>query len=158
MPSSVLVCLLTMGKPKKVVKKRRFRGNQYRKTSCDVSLSEEPSTSRPRFEESDSSGESVDVDLDLEQSQPSSSASKRKIGDISGEDDWSDVGIGNIIVNVELLSKALATFWVCKYCKKEGLIDIFENIMSRKGLASNLSFSCKYCHESFSFYSSSKKI
>lgn len=74
MPSSVLVSLSTMGKPKKVVKKRCFRGNQYSKTSCDVSVSEEPSTSRPRFEDSDSSGESVDVGLDLEQSQPVSSS------------------------------------------------------------------------------------
>lgn len=55
----------------------------------------------------------MDVGLGLENSQPvSSSASKRKIGGVSLEDDWSDVGVGNIILNVELLSKAIVSFCV----------------------------------------------
>lgn len=143
-----------MTKSKKLFKKRRFRGNQYTNSDCVSSVSDvvssvsSPQTPRPNEAEQQPS---------QERRPKQDSASKRKIEDVfDNDEDWTDVGEGNIIVNTGLISKAISSFCVCKFCHKENSLQLIENTTERKGLACSLSLLCENCNKEQSFYTSSK--
>lgn len=73
---------------------------------------------------------------------------------VNSENDKPKNSTGFVFMDIELLSQAIKSFVQCKYCLSVNCISVFENVKSRKALASKLSIICEKCEEQHSFYTS----
>ncbi|GFV01768.1 uncharacterized protein TNCV_3374451 [Trichonephila clavipes] len=79
------------------------------------------------------------------------SASKKKIEKSEGsfkdyEDNFSvDTQSRYIIIDLNMLNDIFNNIAKCRYCDKSFCFDVAENKSSRKGLATSVSATCKYC-------------
>ncbi|GFV94393.1 uncharacterized protein TNCV_3352311 [Trichonephila clavipes] len=79
------------------------------------------------------------------------SASKKKIEKSEGsfkdyEDNFSvDTQSRYVIIDLNMLNDIFNNIAKCRYCDKSFCFDVAENKISRKGLATSVSATCKYC-------------
>lgn len=129
-----------MGRSQRVYKKRKFYGNRYtnKSKSTDHVVQESPSLQAHVVE-----GENANLGLN-------SSCSGSKLSHVNGKNVNSEHGAsvhisGNVIVNVDILSEFISKNTICKYCKCDDTLHIYEDTSVRLGLASKLIIKCKIC-------------
>lgn len=121
--------VLQMPRVKKFSPKRKFRGNQFET---------KPNNTHQLLQKSPV--ETVST----------GSASRRKLSHSACNKNMpssivSSNNDGNVIVNLNMLSKLLKSAVKCKYCNCEDSIDVSEDISARKGLSSRLLIACNAC-------------
>lgn len=90
-------------------KKRKFQGKQHKKLGADNSEGPRPS---PKSE----------VSSALPRPTPQS-ASMKKIGEVTDNSEANSCD-NNVIVSIDILTKALLTATCCKFCKSENGLEI----------------------------------
>lgn len=142
--------LATMGRAKKFGK-RKHTGNRYTVGVKPVSPNEQNTPTHPRPTSPISNDESTS----------NKSCSKTKLKYLTMVGDKTDyvkteMEEGNIIVDLEILSKELMKFVACRSCFAEGSVKLFEATDERKGIVSNLVLLCTECSATSSFFTSKK--
>jgi hypothetical protein len=134
-----------MPRSNRVYSKRKFKGNQFVKTDGTISNIEPRTvTDVPNLEN------------EVISPRPSPSASKIKLETANNNrfsvptDNNDELKFGNVIVDLELLSKMIKQFVRCSNCDSENCIELFENCKKRRGLATSIGARCVECQSSSS--------